>query len=140
MLHGFRDFIIRGNVVSLAVAVVMGSAFSNLVNAMVKDLMTPFIAAIGGQPDFSKMYLTINKSRFMIGDFLNAIISFLIIAGVIYFFVVVPMNKIMERLKRGEKLTPAEKACVECLSLIPVEARRCRFCTTIVRKKAKKKK
>src|SRR5436305_9596733 len=98
-MKGFRDFILRGNVVDLAVAVVIGAAFGAIVTAFVKDLVTPLIAAIGGQPDFSGIYFTINNSKFLIGDFINTIISFLIIAAVIYFFVVTPVNRLMARFK-----------------------------------------
>ena len=129
MFKGFRDFILRGNVIDLAVAVVIGAAFNSIVTALVKDLITPLIAAIGGKPDFSGIYFTVNNSRFMVGDFLNAVISFLIIASVIYFFVVMPMNRIMARIKSGEKVDPSEKTCPECLSLIPAKAHRCKFCT-----------
>lgn len=131
MLKGFRDFILRGNVLDLAVAVVIGAAFGAIVNALVKDLITPLIAALGGNPDFSQLYFTINHSKFMAGDFMNALISFLIIAAVIYFLVVLPMNKIMARLKRGEKVDPTEKTCPECLSMIPLAATRCKFCTSV---------
>lgn len=132
MLKGFRDFILRGNVVDLAVAVVIGGAFNAIVTALVKDLITPLISAIGGNPDFSNIYFTINQSKFMIGDFVNALISFLIIAGVIYFLVVTPMNHVMERIKRKEKNDPAEKECQYCLSMIPVKAKKCKFCTSKV--------
>lgn len=131
MLKGFRDFILRGNVLDLAVAVVIGAAFGAIVNALVKDLITPLIAALGGNPDFSQLYFTINNSKFMVGDFMNALIAFLIIAAVIYFLVVLPMNKIMARLKRGEKVDPTEKTCPECLSMIPLAATRCKFCTSV---------
>ena len=104
MLKGFRDFILRGNVVDLAVAVVIGGAFGKIVDALVKDVITPFIGAFGGEPNFSGIYFTINKSKFLVGDFLNALISFLIIAGVIYFFIVLPMNKLTDRIKRKEKV------------------------------------
>ena len=133
MLKGFRDFLLRGNVVDLAVAVVIGSAFGAIVNALVKDLITPLIGAIGGQPDFSNIVFTINKSDFLIGDFLNALISFLIIASVIYFLVVLPMNGIVKKLKSGEKFDPMEKTCPECFSLIPLKAKRCKFCTAEVK-------
>jgi large conductance mechanosensitive channel len=133
MLKGFRDFILRGNVLDLAVAVVIGSAFTAIVNAFVKDLITPLISAIGGQPDLSNIYFTVNNSKFMIGDFLNAVISFLIISAVIYFGVVLPMNKVMARIKRGEKVDPAEKTCPQCLSMIPVKATKCKFCTSVVK-------
>lgn len=133
MIKGFRDFILRGNVIDLAVAVVIGGAFGKIVDALVKDLITPFIGAFGGQPDFSAIVFTINGSKFMIGDFINALISFLIIAAVIYFFVVTPMNHMMARIKKGEKVDPTEKACPECLSLIPLKAKRCKFCTAVVK-------
>src|SRR4030066_2056898 len=124
MLKGFRDFILRGNIVDLAVAVVIGGAFGAIVNALVKDLVTPLIAAIGGNPDFSGIYFTINNSKFMIGDFLNSLTSFLIISAVIYFLVITPMNKLMEKVKRGEKVDPTEKSCPQCLSMIPIKAKR----------------
>ena len=129
MFKGFRDFIFRGNVVDLAVAVVIGAAFSQIVNALVKDLITPLIAAIGGKPDFSAIKFELNHSQFMLGDFINALISFIIIAAVIYFLVVLPMNKLMDRLKKGEKVDPDTKTCPECLSAMPTKARRCKFCT-----------
>lgn len=131
MIKGFRDFILRGNVVDLAVAVVIGGAFGSVVTALVKDMITPLIGAFGGQPDFSSFSLTLNNSKFMVGDFLNALLSFIIIAGVIYFFVVMPMNHIMEKVKKGEKVDPTEKTCSDCLSLIPVKARRCKYCTSV---------
>ncbi len=130
VIKGFRDFIVRGNVIDLAVAVVVGGAFTAIVNALVKDIITPFIAAIGGEPDFSQIKYTINNSQFMIGDFLNALVSFLIMASVIYFFIVLPMNRITKKIKAGEKVDPSEKACDECLSMVPVKATRCKFCTS----------
>lgn len=133
MLKGFRDFILRGNVLDLAVAVVIGAAFGAIVNSMVKDLITPLIGALGGKPDFSGIYFTINNSKFMIGDFINALISFLIISAVVYFAVILPMNKVMARMKRGEKVDPTEKSCPECLSQVPVKARRCKFCTSVIK-------
>lgn len=133
MLKGFRDFIMRGNVIDLAVAVVIGGAFGNIVSALVKDLITPLIGALGGKPDFSGVYFKVNNSKFMVGDFLNALISFLIIAAVIYFFVVMPMNKLMARIKQGEKVDPSDKTCPECLSLIPVKAHRCKYCTAVLK-------
>lgn len=134
MLKGFRDFLFRGNVVDLAVAVVIGGAFSQIVNALVKDIVTPIIGAIGGKPDFSGIFFTINGSKFMIGDFMNAVVSFVIIASVIYFFIMIPMNKLMERMKKGEKVDPSEKVCPECLSTIPLKAKRCKYCTAAVGK------
>jgi large conductance mechanosensitive channel len=129
MLKGFRDFILRGNVVDLAVAVVIGSAFSAIVNALVGDIITPLIGVIGGEPDFSNLVLSVAGSDFLVGDFLNHLISFLIIAGVIYFLVVLPMNTLTARMRRGEKVDPTEKSCPECLSLIPIKAKRCKYCT-----------
>jgi large conductance mechanosensitive channel len=131
MLKDFKKFILRGNVVDLAVAVVIGAAFGAIVTALVKDFVTPLIAAIGGKPDFSNLYFTINNSRFMYGDFLNAVVSFVLIAGVVFFFVVQPINKmvaISNRSKGSEE--PTEKKCPECLSTVPKAATRCAFCTT----------
>lgn len=128
MLKGFRDFLFRGNVVDLAVAVVMGAAFGNVVNAFVKDLLTPLIAAFGGQPDFSALKFTINQSQFLYGDFLNALISFLLVGTAVYFFVVTPMNAITARMRSEAPAPPAAKSCPECLSEIPLAARRCAHC------------
>lgn len=130
-LKGFREFILRGNVVDLAIAVVIGAAFGAIVEALVKDLVTPLIAAIGGQPDFSQIAFTINNSRFLIGDFINAVISFLIIAAVIYFFVVLPVNRLMERFKPEVPPAPeTTKECPYCTSKISQAATRCPFCTS----------
>jgi large conductance mechanosensitive channel len=131
MWQGFKQFLMRGNVIDLAVAVVIGAAFGAVVTALVKDLITPLIAAIGGKPDFSALVFTINGSKFMIGDFVNAVISFLLIAAAVYFFIVAPMNHLMARLRRGEvPPDPTTKPCPECLSQIPIAATRCAFCTT----------
>jgi large conductance mechanosensitive channel len=132
MLKGFKDFIMKGNVVDMAVGVVIGVAFGGVVTALVKDLVTPIIGVFGGTPDFSGIFFTVNNSKFMVGDFINSLISFLIIAAVIYFVVVLPMNKIMEKMKSGKSVDPTEKACPECLSLIPIKAKRCKFCTAVV--------
>jgi large conductance mechanosensitive channel len=130
-MKGFRQFILRGNVLDLAVAVVMGAAFGAVVTALVKDLLTPFIAAIVGKPDFSTILFTINGSKFLFGDFINALISFLLIGAAVYFFVVLPVNALLARIKRGEApADPTTKKCPECLSDIPIAARRCAFCTT----------
>ncbi len=126
MFKGFRDFIMRGNVVDLAVAVVIGAAFGAVVQAFVKGLITPLIAAIAGQPDFSALTFTINNSRFLYGTFINAVVSFLLIAAAIYYVVVLPMNKLAERRARGAD--PTTKECPECLSEIPHAARKCAFC------------
>ena len=129
-MRGFKAFLLRGNVVDLAIAVVIGVAFAAVVAAFVKDLVTPLIAAIGGQPDFSALYFTINKSKFLYGDFFNAIIAFLIIAAVIYFLVVVPYTAMVERSRKEPPADPTTKKCTECLSEIPKDARRCAFCTS----------
>lgn len=132
-MKGFKQFILRGNVLDLAVAVVMGGAFGAVVTAMVKDFLTPLIAAIGGKPDFSAIQFTINHSKFPIGDLINAIVSFLLISAAVYFFVVLPVNSFMARLKRGEvPPDPTTKSCPECLSQIPIKAKRCAFCTSVV--------
>jgi large conductance mechanosensitive channel len=133
MLKGFKQFVLRGNVVDLAVAVVVGAAFNAVVTAFVKDILTPFIAAIAGKPDFSRFRFTINSSEFLYGDFINAVIAFLLLAAAVYFFVVAPMNAIMARLHRGEAPPdPTTKKCPECLSDIPIAARRCAHCTSVI--------
>jgi large conductance mechanosensitive channel len=131
MLQEFKKFILRGNVVELAVAVVIGAAFTVIVQAFVKDLVTPLIAAIGGQPDFSNLYFTLNNSKFMYGDFLNAVVSFVLVAGVVFFFVIQPINKLTARMNRNKTSEdPTEKKCPHCLSDIPKAATRCAFCTS----------
>lgn len=130
MFQEFKKFILRGNVVDLAVAVVIGAAFNSVVQALVKDVITPLIAAIGGQPNFSTLKFTINKSIFLYGDFLNAFVSFIILAAVVYFFVVAPINKLTAFAMRNKKTEdPTTKKCPECLSEIPKDATRCAFCT-----------
>ena len=133
MLKEFRDFVLRGNVVELAVAVVIGAAFGAVVTAFVSSFVTPLIAAIGGKPDFSDLAFTINSSRFTYGVFINAVISFLIIAAVVFFFVVRPLNALMARLRPEPPVDRLVSPCPECLSDIPQEARRCAFCTAEVR-------
>ena len=134
-MKGFKQFLMRGNVIDLAVAVVIGAAFGAVVTALVKDLITPLIAAIVGKPDFSGIFFTVNNSKFMLGDFINAIVSFLLVSAAVYFFVVLPVNTVMARLRRGEAPPdPTTKNCPECLSAIPIAARRCAFCTTVVEK------
>lgn len=131
MLREFREFIMRGNVVDLAVAVVIGAAFGAVVTSLVENLITPLIAAIGGQPDFSAITFSINGSEFGIGAFINSLISFLIIAAVIFFFVVKPLNTLMERVRRGETTPdPTTGVCQFCKSEIPLEATRCPACTS----------
>ena len=127
MLKGFRDFIVRGNVVDLAIAVVIGLAFNAVVTALVKDILTPLIAAICGKPDFAGLTFTINNSHVAYGDVLNAIISFLAVAAAIYFFVVVPMNALAAR--RAKPVAVITRECPQCLSPIPKAAHRCSFCT-----------
>ena len=129
-MRGFRTFVLRGNVVDLAIAVVIGVAFTAVVTAFVKDMVTPLIAALGGKPDFASLYFTINKSKFLYGDFINAVVSFVIIAAVIYFFVLVPYTAMLARSKKEPSPDPTTKKCTECLSEIPKDARRCAFCTS----------
>ena len=131
MLQGFKQFLLRGNVIDLAVAVVIGAAFGAVVESLVKGLLTPFIAAIVQAPDFSAIAFTINGSKFLVGDFLNALISFLMIALAIYLFVIVPVNALVARANRGAAPPdPTIKQCAECLSDVPIAAKRCRFCTS----------
>jgi large conductance mechanosensitive channel len=133
VLKGLRDFLLRGNVVDLAVAVVVGAAFTGVVTAFVKDLLTPLIAAVGGQPDFAGLYFTINNSKFLFGDFINAIVSFVIVAAVVYFLVVVPMGRLMALSRRKEEAAlPTTRPCPYCLSSIPLAATRCAYCTAEV--------
>jgi large conductance mechanosensitive channel len=133
MFSGFRQFILRGNVIDLAVAVVIGAAFAAVVAALVKDLLTPLIGAFVGTPDFSALTFTVNGSRFLIGDFINALVAFLLIAAAVYYAVIVPVNAIAARRNRGEAPPdPTTKKCPECLSEIPIAARRCAFCTSMV--------
>jgi large conductance mechanosensitive channel len=130
MLKGFKQFVFRGNVLDLAVAVIIGGAFGAVVTALVKDLVTPLIAALFGKPDFSAIAFTINQSTFLIGEFINAVVAFFLIAASVYFLIVAPVNKITERLSRGQAPPdPTRKSCPECLSEVPIAARRCAFCT-----------
>jgi large conductance mechanosensitive channel len=129
-MRGFKAFLLRGNVVDLAIGVVIGIAFAAVIAAFVKDLVTPLIAAIGGKPDFSTLYFTINGSKFLYGDFINALLAFVVIAAVIYFFVVLPYTALIERSRKEPPADPTTKKCTECLSEIPKDARRCAFCTS----------
>jgi large conductance mechanosensitive channel len=131
---GFQKFLLRGNVVDLAVAVIIGAAFGEVVSALVKDLITPIIGAFGGLPDFSAWIFTVNGSKFLIGDFVNALLSFLVIALVVYYLIVVPVQRLMDRYKPEELPQAPEttRECPECLSKIPKAARRCSFCTAQV--------
>ncbi|HYZ30479.1 MAG TPA: large conductance mechanosensitive channel protein MscL [Thermoleophilaceae bacterium] len=132
MLKEFRQFILRGNLVDLATAVVIGTAFTAVVNAVVKDLITPLIAALGGKPSFDALAFTINGSRFAYGDFLNALVTFLIVSAVVFFLVIKPVNVLLERFRTEPKVDQETRECPQCLSDIPVGARRCAFCTSEV--------
>ncbi len=127
-MKGFRTFLLRGNVVDLAVGVVIGIAFGVVITAFVKDLVTPLIAAIGGKPDFASLSFTINNSKFLYGDFINALLGFALIAAVIYYFVVLPINALVARSRKEPPADPTTKKCTECLSEIPIGAKRCAFC------------
>lgn len=131
MLREFREFIMRGNVIDLAVAVIIAAAFGEVVTALTEDLITPLIAAFGGQPDFSEISFTINNSEFLIGDFINKVISFLIVAAIVFFFVVKPMNALLERTRRDEVTPdPTTGMCTFCKTEISLEATRCPNCTS----------
>ena len=132
MLKGFKQFLLRGNVVDMAVGVVVGAAFGAVVSALVKDLITPLIAAIAGKPDFSAIAFEINNSKFLVGDFVNALVSFLLVAAAVYFLVVVPVNKLVQRYRKEPTPDPTTRKCPECVSEIPISARRCAFCTSVV--------
>jgi large conductance mechanosensitive channel len=129
-MKGFKAFLLRGNVVELAVAVVIAVAFGLVITAFVKDLVTPLVAALFGKPDFGALTFTINNSKFLYGDFINAALSFLIVAAVIYFFVVVPYTAMVARSRKEPPADPTTKKCTECLSEIPVDARRCAYCSS----------
>jgi large conductance mechanosensitive channel len=128
----FKAFLLRGNVVDLAVGVVIGAAFGSVVTALVTDLLTPLMAAIAKIPDFSGFAFTINGSQFMIGHFINAVISFVLVAGAIFFFVVKPMNMLIALSRKEPPADPTTKKCKECLSEIPIEAKRCAHCSQVV--------
>jgi len=129
MLTGFKQFILRGNVIDMAVGVVIGAAFATVVSAFTKDLLTPLIAALVGKPDFSAIKFTLNGSLFALGDFINALVSFLLVAAAVYFFVVTPVNALLARMRRAPvPADPTTKKCSECLSEIPIDARRCAHC------------
>ena len=130
MLSGFKQFILRGNVVDLAVGVVIGAAFGSVVTAFTKDLLTPLIAALVGKPDFSAITFTIGSTPFPFGDFINAAVSFVLVAAAVYFFVITPINALISRMRKAPApADPTPKKCPECLSEIPIDARRCGFCT-----------
>jgi large conductance mechanosensitive channel len=131
-LNGFKQFILRGNVVDLAVGVVFGASFSGLINSIVKDLITPLIGAIFTQPDFSLIQFTVHGSKFMLGDFLNAAISFFLIAFTAYFFIVTPVNALISRSRKGPPADPTTKKCPQCRGEVPVDALRCMYCTQVI--------
>ncbi|MDD5050400.1 MAG: large conductance mechanosensitive channel protein MscL [Candidatus Pacebacteria bacterium] len=132
ILKEFKQFLLRGNVVDLAVGVVVGAAFGTVVSALVKDILTPFISAIAKVPDFAGLAFTLNGSKFLYGDFLNALISFILVAAAIFFFIIKPMNLLIARSKKGPPADPTTKKCPECLSEIPLEAKRCSHCTQTI--------
>lgn len=126
----FKKFLLRGNVVDLAVGVVVGAAFGAVVKSLVEDVITPLLAVVIGTPDFSRLVLTVNASEIRLGAFVNAIVSFLLVATALYFFVVKPVNALVARSRRQPPADPTTKKCAECLSEIPLDARRCAFCTS----------
>ena len=132
-MGGFKDFVLRGNVVDLAVGVTVGAAFGAVVSEFTKDLLTPLIAAVVGKPDFSAIKFEVNGSKFLIGNFVNAIVAFVLVAAAVYYFVVVPVNALMAKVKKEPPPPdPTTKKCPECLSEIPIAAKRCAFCTSQV--------
>jgi large conductance mechanosensitive channel len=131
MLKEFRQFLLRGNVIDLAVGVVVGAAFGTLVASLVKNLLTPFIGMIVKVPDFAELSFTLNGSQFMYGELLNALISFLLIGATVFFFIVKPINKLFEKTHKGPPADPTTKRCGECMSEIPIGAKRCKYCTQI---------
>ena len=133
MLKEFKQFLLRGNVVDLAVGVVVGSAFGSVVSALVADFLTPFIAAVARVPDFSGLYFIVNGSKFMYGHFINALISFLLVAGTVFFFVVKPMNLLVSKSRKEPPADPTTKKCSECFSEIPIQAKRCAHCSQVVK-------
>ncbi|HVS04587.1 MAG TPA: large conductance mechanosensitive channel protein MscL [Candidatus Dormibacteraeota bacterium] len=132
MAKEFKAFLLRGNMLDLAVAVVLGAAFGAVIAALVRDLITPLIAAFAGKPDFSSLTFTINHSVFRYGDFVNAVVAFLLVAVAVFFFVVIPLNRLIARLRQDPPADPTTQKCPECLSEIPIAAHRCKFCTSPV--------
>src|ERR1700736_2981888 len=132
MVKEFKTFLLRGNMLDLAVAFVIGVAFGAVIAALVKDLIMPLVAALVGKPDFSALTFTLNNSVFHYGDFINAVVTFVLVAAAVFFFVVVPINRLMARSRREPPPDPTTQKCHECLSMIPVGARRCAFCTAPV--------
>jgi large conductance mechanosensitive channel len=132
MLTEFKAFLLRGNVVDLAVGVVIGVAFGAVVNSLVADLITPIIAAIFGSHDFSNLRFSLNGSVFRYGSFINAVLTFTLVATAVFFFVVLPVNRLMQRARKEPTPDPTTRKCPECVSEIPIDARRCAFCTSEV--------
>ncbi len=132
LINDFKAFLLRGNVVDLAIAVVVGAAFGAVVTALVQDFITPLIAAVGGQQDFSALTFTIHNSAFRYGDFINKVITFVMIGAVVFFLIVVPLNAYLARSRKEPPPDPTVRKCPECLSDIPSEARRCAYCTSEV--------
>ncbi len=130
MLDGFKSFILRGNVVDLAVGVVIGASFGDIVKSLVENLLTPLIGAIVKAPDFSNLFFTINDSKFMYGSFLNALIAFILVSAAVYFFVVTPINNLIARTKKNTVVEPTTKDCPECVSTVPIQAKKCAFCAS----------
>jgi large conductance mechanosensitive channel len=128
VLKGFRDFVLRGNVIDLAVAVIIGAAFTAIVNSMVKNIINPLIAAIVHKPDFSSIFFTLHGGKFMVGDFMNDVISFLLIAATVYFLFVLPVNALLKKFKPSQAAPPTTRPCPECLADIPLGAKRCQHC------------
>jgi large conductance mechanosensitive channel len=129
-MQGFKQFLLRGNVVDMAVGIVIGAAFGTVVSSFVKDLLTPFIAAVVRKPDFSRIAFEINGSKFLIGEFANAVVSFLLIAAAVYYAVILPVNALVSHARKQPPPDPTTKKCPECASEIPIQARRCAFCTS----------
>lgn len=130
-MSGFKKFLLRGNLIDLAIAVVIGAAFGTVITAIVSDLITPLIGALGKKPDFSQLYFTINSSKFLYGDFLNKLISFAIVAAVVYFVIIAPIARMTAKLSKPEDPTAPKRECPECLSSIPAAATRCMYCTAV---------
>lgn len=132
MIKEFKQFLLRGNVVDLAVGVVIGAAFGTIITALVTDLLTPLISAIFKTPDFNGLLFVINGNNFMYGHFLNALISFILVAATVFFFVVKPINLLISRSRKQNPFDPTTKKCPECLSEVPIEAKRCSHCTQVI--------
>ncbi|MCX6757710.1 MAG: large conductance mechanosensitive channel protein MscL [Candidatus Nomurabacteria bacterium] len=131
MFKEFKQFLLRGNVVDLAVGVVVGAAFGTVVTALVKDILTPVLSGLAHVPDFGNLFFSINGSKIMYGDFLNSLISFILVAASVFFFIIKPMNLLIARSRKEKPADESTKKCTECLSTIPLDAKRCSFCTQV---------